>query len=153
MGKIFKIIHKNKKAFDMFLISKTISKNEEERKIENIYNCCIVKQTHHIKGYISTEKNQLRFYFDIESRKYDTNELLENDPTYDRDMDCCFGSTFKTNKADKDKINFIIEYINIKYMFLRYYFYIQSGLEIYTNNNKVYFLNFKTNKDLLSFKK
>ena len=148
-----KIIHKNKKAFDMFLISKTIAKNEEERKIENIYNCCIVKQTHHIKGYISTEKNQLRFYFDIESRKYDTNELLENDPTYDRDMDCCFGSTFKTNKADKDKINFIIEYINIKYMFLRYYFYIQSGLEIYTNNNKVYFLNFKTNKDLLSFTK
>ena len=148
-----KIIHENKKAFDMFLISKTIAKNEEDRKIENIYNCCIVKQTHHVKGYISTEKNQLRFYFDSESRKYDTNELLENDPTYDRDMDCCFGSTFKTNKADKDKINFIIEYINIKYMFLRYYFYIQSGLEIYTNNNKVYFLNFKTNKDLLSFTK
>ena len=146
-----RIILKNKKAFDMFLLSKTISKIEDERKIENIYNCCIVKQTHHIKGYISTEKNQLRFYFDIESRKYDTNELLENDPTYDRDMDCCFGSIFKTNKADKDKINFIIEYTNIKYMFLRYYFYIQSGLEIYTNNNKVYFLNFKTNKDLLSF--
>ena len=71
-------------------------------------------------------------------------------PTYDRDMDCCFGSIFKTNKADKDKIDFIIKYINIKYMFFRYYFYIQSGLEIYTNNNKAYFLNFKTNKDLLS---
>ena len=146
-----KIILKNKKAFDMFISSKTISKNEEERKIENIYNCCIVKQTHHVKGYISTEKKQLRFYFDAESRKYDTNELLENDPTYDRDMDCCFGSIFKTNKADKNKINFIIKYVNIKYMFLRYYFYIQSGLEIYTNNNKVYFLNFKTNKDMLSF--
>ena len=146
-----KIILKNKKAFDIFLLSKTISKNEEDRRKENIYNCCIVKQTHHVKGYISTEKTQLRFYFDIESRKYDTNELLENDPTYDRDMDCCFGSTFKTNKADKDKINFIIKYTNIKHMFLRYYFYIQSGIEIYTNKNKVYFFNFKTNKDLLSF--
>ena len=146
-----KIILENRKAFDMFISSKTIAKSEEERRIQNIYNCCIVKQTHHVKGYVSTEKKQFRFYFDAESRKYDTDELLENDPTYDRDMDCCFGSTFKTNKADKDKINFIIEYINIKYMFLRYYFYIQSGLEIYTNNNKVYFLNFKTNKDLLSF--
>ena len=146
-----KIILQNKKAFDMFISSKTIAKTEEERRIENIYNCCIVKQTHHVKGYISTEKKRLRFYFDAESRKYDTDELLENDPTYDRDMDCCFGSIFKTNKADKDKINFIIDYTNIKYIFLRYYFYIQSGLEIYTNNNKVYFLNFKTNKDLLSF--
>jgi hypothetical protein len=121
-----KIILKNKKAFDMFNSSRTIAKTEEDRKIENIYNCCIVKQTHHVKGYISTEKNQLRFYFDAESRKYDTDELLENDPTYDRDMDCCFGSIFKTNKGDKDKINFIIEYTDIKYMFLRYYFYIQS---------------------------
>ena len=148
-----KIILKNKKAFDMFLSSKTIAKTEEDRRIENQYNCCIVKQTHHVKGYISTEKKQVRFFFDAESRKYDTNETLENDPTYDRDMDCCFGSTFKTNKADKDKINFKIEYKNIKYMFLRYYFYIQSGLEIYTNKNKVYFLNFKTNRDLLSFTK
>ena len=148
---INKIILQNKKAFDMFLGSKTISKSEEERRIENIYNCCIVKQTHHIKGYISTEKTQLKFFFDAESRKYDTNESLENDPTYDRDMDCCFGSIFKTNKRDKDKINFIIDYTNIKFMFLRYYFYIQSGIEIYTKSNKCYFFNFKTNKDLLSF--
>ena len=146
-----KITLEKKKFFDMFLVSKSISKSEEERRIENIYNCCIVKQTHHIKGYISTEKSRLKFSFDPESRKYDTNESLENDPTYDRDMDCCFGSTFKTNKRDKDKINFIIKYTNIKFMFLRYYFYIQSGIEIYTNNNKCYFLNFKTNKDLLSF--
>ena len=135
----------------MFQGSRTISKTDEERRIENQYNCCIVKQTHHIKGYICTEQTDIKFFFDPESRKYDTNESLEKDPTYDRDMDCCFGSTFKTNKRDKDKINFIIDYNNIKYMFLRYYFYIQSGLEIYTKDNKVYFLNFKINADLLSF--
>ena len=145
------IILKNKVTFDMFQGSRQISKKDEERRIENQYNCCIVKQTHHIKGYICTEKNFIKFFFDPESRKYDTNESLEKDPTYDRDMDCCFGSTFKTNKRDKDKINFIIDYENIKYMFLRYYFYIQSGLEIYTKDNKVYFLNFKINADLLSF--
>ena len=146
-----KIILENKVTFDMFLGSRTISKTDEERRVENQYNCCIVKQTHHIKGYISTEKTCVKFFFDPESRKYDTNESLEKDPTYDRDMDCCFGSIFKTNKRDKDKINFIIDYENIKYMFMRYYFYIQSGIEIYTKKNKVYFLNFKTNKDLLTF--
>ena len=147
-----KIILENKVNFDMFQGSRTISKTDEERRIENQYDCCIVKQTHHIKGYISTEKTCVKFFFDPESRKYDTNnESLEKDPTYDRDMDCCFGSIFKTNKRDKDKINFIIEYENIKYMFLRYYFYIQSGIEIYTKNNKVYFLNFKTIQDLSTF--
>ena len=146
-----KIILENKVTFDMFQGSRTISGTDEERRIENQYNCCIVRQTHHIKGYISTEKTGVKFFFDPESRKYDTNESLEKDPTYDRDMDCCFGSIFKTNKRDKDKINFILDYENIKYMFMRYYFYIQSGIEIYTKNNKVYFLNFKTNKDLLTF--
>ena len=146
-----KIILENKVTFDMFIGSRLISGTDEERRIENQYNCCIVKQTHHIKGYISTEKTGVKFFFDPESRKYDTNESLEKDPTYDRDMDCCFGSIFKTNKRDKDKINFILEYENIKYMFMRYYFYIQSGIEIYTKNNKVYFLNFKTKPDLLSF--
>ena len=54
----------------------------------------------------------------------DTNESLESHSKYYRDIYCCFESTFKPNKRDKDKTNFIIEYENIKYMFLRYYFYI-----------------------------
>ena len=37
-----KIILQNKKAFDMFISSKIIAKNDEDRKIQNIYNCCIV---------------------------------------------------------------------------------------------------------------
>ena len=28
-------------------------------KYENIYFCCLIKQTHHICGYISTEKNKI----------------------------------------------------------------------------------------------
>ena len=40
-----KIIIKNKKAFDMFISSKIISKNEEERKIEKLLICLsVVKQ-------------------------------------------------------------------------------------------------------------
>ena len=147
-----KIILENKVTFDMFLASRTISKSDEDRRIENQYNCCIVKQTHHIKGYISTEKTCVKFFFDPESRKYDTNESLEKDPTYDRDMDCCFGSIFKTNKRDKDKIYCVLNYDNIKYMFNRNYYYIESSIEIYTKNNKVYFLNFKNHGDLKSFR-
>ena len=146
-----KIILENKTTFGMFQGSRTISKTEAEKRFENQYNCCIVKQTHHIKGFICSEKTGIKFFFDPDSRKNDTNESLEKDPTYDRDMDCCFGSIFKTNKRDKDKINFIINYENIKYILLRYYFYIQSSIEVYTKDNKSYFLNFKINKDLSSF--
>ena len=148
-----KIILENKTTYDFLQGSKeeTIYKIDEERPIENQYNCCIVKQTHHIKGYIYTEKTGIKFCFAPESRKNDANESLENDLTYDKDMNCCFGSIFKTNKSDKDKINLKIEYEDIKFMFLRYYFYIQSAIEIYTKNNKVYFLNFKTYKDLSAF--
>ncbi len=148
-----KIILENKVTFDMFQGSRIISKSLEEQIIENQYNCCIVKQTHHIKGYICTEKTGIKFCFDPDSRKNDTNETLEKDPAYDRDMDCCFGSTFRTNKRDKDKINFIINFEEIKYMFSRYYFYIKSGIEIYTKKNKVYFFNFKTEEDSSNFRK
>ena len=148
-----KIILENKVIFGMFQGSRTISKSIKEQLIENQYNCCMVKPTHHIKGYVCVEKTGIKFCFDPDSRKNDTNETLENDPTYDRDMDCCFGSTFKTNKRDKDKINFIINYDEIKYMFPRNYFYLESGIEIYTRNLKVYFFNFKIEDDLANFKK
>ena len=146
-----KIILQNKEAYSMLYESKEFSTDDKLLKLENIYNCCIVKPTHHIIGYISTEQKRLKFIHDPDSRKNDTDESLENDPIYDRDMECCFGSTFKKYRKDQEKINFVIEYSNIRYMFLRNYYYIQSGIEIYTKTNKCYFLAFKTNKDCKRF--
>ena len=61
-----------------------MSKNIENIQRENIYNCCMVKLTHHIKGYISTEKYRIRFIFVSDSDIKE--EELENDSNYDKDM-------------------------------------------------------------------
>ena len=124
---------------------------KNDRKInvptENIYQCCIVKLTHHIKGFLSTEERIIKFNYS----KIDNILDEKDDPNYDKDMGSCFGSIFKNHRKDKDKIGFEIEYNKIKYMFNRRYFYNESGIEIYTESNKSYFLNFRNNKDLSSF--
>ena len=145
-----KIIELNKEPYSTIINSKKMSKNIENIQRENIYNCCIVKLTHHIRGYVSTEKYRIRFIFVSDSDIKE--EELENDTNYDKDMHCCFGSIFKNKKNDKDKVVISIEYANIKYIFLRQYFYVESALEIFLDNNKSYFFNFKTNRDLEQFK-
>ena len=67
-------------------------------------------------------------------------------------MKCCFGSIFKNKRNDKDKVVISIDYLNIKYIFVRQYFYVESALEIFTDYNKSYFFNFKSNRDLIQFK-
>ena len=138
----------SKEVFELLFQKKLNSINEDNVKSENLYNCCIVKPTHHIKGYITTEKRSITFTYcpDNESK-----ELLEKDPSYDKDMGACFGSTFKMHYKDKDKICFEIKYNSIEYMFKRNYFYQETGLEIFTYEKKSYFLNFKSNQELLKF--
>ena len=120
--------------------------DKKNQPIENTYHCCMVKLTHHIKGFISTQERYIKFSYDN-----DINLEELDDPNFDKDMGSCFGSIFKNHKKDKDKIDFIIEYLNIKYMFIRHYFYNESAIEIYTESNKSYFLNFKNNKELSQF--
>ena len=121
---------------------------------ENIYNCCLVKLTHHIKGFIRHEKFGINFIYCQDENnnikesenKEEINIILpetEDDPTFDKDMGACFGSTFKYRKNDKDKINLAISYDKIQYFFIRLYFYQETGLEIYTTFNKNYYFNFK----------
>ena len=116
-------------------------------------NCCIVKPTHHIKGNIITKNNFFIFLYEDNTNK--TIEMIqeesENDINFDKDMGCCYGSFFKNHKKDKDNTAFYLEYSNIKYMFIRLYYYQETGIEIYTDTNKSYFLNFKTKDDMHIF--
>ena len=145
-----KLISLNKESYTMLVNSKKMSKNIEDIQRENIYNCCIVKMTHHLKGYISTEKYRIRFIFafDLDIKEKE----LENDIYYDKEMQCCFGSIFKNKKNDKDKVVLSIDYTEIRYIFIRQYFYMKSSLEIFTEKNKSYFFNFKRDTDLTQFK-
>ena len=110
---------------------------------EHIYNCCLIKLTRHIKGLLHLEKNEVKFIVNIE----DINEDFD-DPNFDKDLGACFGSTFKIKKSDKNKISLNINYNMIKYFFIRYYYYQETGLEIYTTTNKNYYFIFKANFDL-----
>ena len=139
----------SKASYDILISNKEISKDIEKMKVENIYYCCMVKITHHIRGYISTEKNRIVFIY--ESEQYHTKSEIENDPGYDKDMSSCFGSTFNGHQKDKDLINLEIKYNDIKYMFLKIYFYNVSAVEIYTELNKSFLFTFKNNKDLTQF--
>ena len=139
----------SKASYDILVSNKEISKNIENIRVENIYYCCMVKITHHIRGYVSTEKNRIIFIY--ESEEYHTKSEIENDPGYDKDMGSCFGSIFKGHQKDKDIINLEIKYNDIKYMFIKTYFYNVSAIEIYSKSNKSFLFNFKNNKDLTQF--
>ena len=64
----------------------------------------MVKLTHHFRGYARIEENKIIFIY--EQEEYHTNNEIENDPGYDKDMSSCFGSIFKGNQKDKYIINF-----------------------------------------------
>ena len=132
-----------------------INKEKDKKKNKNkntfgtsAFKCCLVKNTHHIHGYIICKKNKIKFIYSQEemNRKLTMAEIME-DPSYDKDMNNCFGSTFNKNLKDKDKVYIKINYKNIKYIFIRNYFYQNTGMEIYTTNHKSYFFNFKASSD------
>ena len=139
----------NKDAFDSCIQNKLNSSNFGS-KYENIYNCCIVKMTHHIKGYISTENEAATFIHYDEDKE--SEKLLEDDINYDKELHCCFGSTFKSHIKDKEKVFLEIKYKDIKYILFRNYFYQETAIEIYTFSNKSFFLNFKNNQDMQNFR-
>ena len=78
--------------------------------------------------------------------------LTGNDITYDNELGCCYGSIFFHKNSEKDKIYTKINYEEIEYIFIRKYFYMETALEVFTNKNKSYIFNFKSNQDLTQFK-
>ena len=140
-----------KPIFDNNISNLDIIKNKDINKNnENIFNCCFVKLTHHIKGFIEIEKSRFKFNYNLTDTKKNLEDSLEEDDiSFDKDMGACFGSTFK-NKI-KDKFTFSIFYDSIQYFFVRNYFYQETGLEIYTISHKNYFFNFKSHLQLQKF--
>ena len=138
-----------------------ITENKDKKNYESIESC-IVKEMNHIKGYIKIKKEGFIFNYEeyeeennfIENNNMMQNlyqEIEEDDLSYDKEMGCCYGSLFKKHKRDKEKIKFYIEYKQIKYFFIRNYYYRDTAVEIFTELNKSYFFNFKSKEDLSLF--
>ena len=133
-----------------------IKKFQETKKIYSEYNkknensfieCCLVKPTHHIKGIMTLDSKKIIFTKDINNSCED----YKNGLSYDNEKKTCFGSFFKSRYKDKDLIYFIIEYQNIKLLFIRNYFYLNTAIEILTKTKKSYFFNFNSIKQLQEF--
>ena len=110
----------------------------------DMFSVCLVKIMNHINGYIYIKDDYLKFC-------YNENKVDMEDISYDKELGRCYGSIFKGQKSDREKINLIIKYKDIKYIFFRNYYYRETALELFTENNKSYFLNFETNEELSRF--
>ena len=157
----YNLIDYNRRQTRSSIIIKKKKKKKKQNDItkNHSFKCCIVKVTNHIQGNIYTRRKYIEFLYDIneENIKYDDLENLdfynfeEEDITYDNELGCCYGSIFKNHKRDREKVQLIIQYENIKYIFIKNYYYRETAVEIFTEQNKSYFFNFKTNNDLKLF--
>ena len=118
----------------------------------NYFLSCLVKTSHHIKGVCFVDQNQLTFKVFLNQQTGKSMNginlaFTEKDEDYDPDRKTCFGSYFMFHHKDKNLYKISINYSNIKYIFRRRYYYKNSALEIFTNNNKSFYFNFKFEKD------
>ena len=113
-------------------------KNIEKKYIENIliYDTCLVKRTHHIKGklFIILIKGVLnKIYFCGFLNEEDKNETL------------CKGALFRCPLKDKNR-KICIELKDIRLIIRRIYYNERTGIEIFTKS-KSYYFNFSENNN------
>ena len=109
------------------------------------YDCCIIKLLYHIRGKLKIEDDYIEFY--SVSLKEEKASLLIN---YEIEKKCCLGSLF--NNSHKDTLYYLkISFNDIKYIFSRKYCILNNGIEIFTKNNKSYYIVFQDNNQLKEF--
>ena len=120
--------------------------------IVNGYNCCYVKQSHHIKGYFNLYENYFIFYMNIYINNNKDSSIIQlkekteknDDLQFDNERNTCYGSFLPDSICHENiPISKKINYSNINYIFLRRYYYLNSAIEIFTNKNKSYLFNFQ----------
>ena len=121
-----------------------------------IYNVCLIKQTHHIKGRLFTVMvNGIidRIYFYSYTKKENKelpscNSIESNKQKYelknnDQNTHLCYGSFFQCPMKDSN-MKICIKINDIRLIMRRIYFYRKSGIEFFTKT-KSYFFNFTEN--------
>ena len=116
------------------------------------YLCCLVKNSHHIKGVISVEQHHIRFQVFLNQKAGNSLSgvdigFKQTDEDYDSERKTCFGSYFVWHHKDLDKNAFVIDFKQINLFFRKRYYYKNSAIEIFTKYNKSYYFNFKEEKN------
>ena len=139
---------------DGVYINNLISKYVEKylKKQQNQEKCCLVKKTHHVKGYISIIEINYNdidcfelYFFASSTQNIDPicNNISKTEENNNQinSKNICYGAIFPCPKKDYGII------INIKskdilFILIREYYHRVSAIEIFTSNNKSYFFNF-----------
>ena len=140
----FFFIEKEKKPID--------NDNVNVKKKKKYFLSCLVKPSHHIKGVCFIDENKINFKVFLNQKTGNAMSGVEigftnKDDDYDSERQTCFGSYFVCHPKDKDLYKISINYDDIKWFFRRRYYYKNSGLEIFTVNNKSFYFNFKVEED------
>ena len=129
----------NEDKFKEFIKSRMINIIPE---YETIVECCILKQSCHIKGYFFNDGNSIGFY------AYNL-DISKNFEEFDTDRQTCFGSIFKAQVKKMKHYFTRIQYNQIEMLLKRRYFFRRNAIEIFTILKKSYFFKFKTDKDCM----
>ena len=138
------------KEEEFAVLKENIDGNKNVQK--KYFLCCLVKTSHHIKGVCFIDDEQLNFKVFLNQKTGNAMSGVEvafknTDDDYDQERKTCFGSYFVCHPKDKDLYKVSIKYSDIKWIFRRRYYYKNSAIEIFTVNNKSFYLNFKYEED------
>ena len=125
---------------------------KKKKEVKKYYLSCLVKTSHHIKGVCFIEEKNLNFKVFLNQRTGNAMSGIEigfttKDDDYDQERQTCFGSYFICRPKDGDLYKISINYSDIKWVFRRRYYYLNSALEIFTTTNKTFYFNFKYEKE------
>lgn len=130
--------------YEEYLLSKIKSKN-----MMSIYNVCLVKRTHHIKGRLIVCKDNGLLIKKLLFISFPSNiakntpccNVNSNIPHHNKKKEnLCFGAIFVCPEKYMN-IKIVINIKDIRMILKRIYFYRKSAVEIFTEN-KSYFFNF-----------
>ena len=142
--------------FDTFIIEyeQKIIKLLKNKSRINLYNVCMVKRSHHIKGIMivyndnSSLIKKICFYSYPEKKaenipccnNFEENEQNNSNNNNKKKIKLCYGAIFPCPKKNMNmKISIPID--DVRMILKKIYFYRKSAVEIYTTN-KSYFFNF-----------
>ena len=125
----------------------------------HIYNVCLVKRTHHIKGklYILNKNgliNKILFHsfpYEIAKKKPCCNVTKGLQHFNHKKEKICFGEIFVCPHKDMN-IKIFIDIADVRLILQRIYFYRKTAIEIFTNT-KSYYFNFAEDFNLKNPKK
>ena len=160
LEKLYKNPNENILKYDFSLgedgsyINNIISKNIEKylKRQQNQEKCCLVKATHHVKGYISiiemdyngVDCFELYFFsYMAQTAEPICNNISKSEDTNGEinSKNLCYGSIFPCPRKDCGII-FNIKSKDILFILIREYYHRISAIEIFTYNNKSYYFNF-----------